>query len=130
MKMTIITNNPRVNEHYSDKFNLEFFPDDTQAEILKRARNKIHLGAKLLIHPMPGRIKPHETPYKSVLLEEGASETNFYSVVIIEDSIKMTEKYLNNTVYTKYYDELTQDLQYIDKLLLDSGIEEIRGSRS
>ena len=130
MKMTIITNNPRVNEHYSDKFNLEFFPDDTQAEILIRARNKIHLGAKLLIHPMPGRIKPHETPYKSVLLEEGASETNFYSVVIIEDSIKMTEKYLNNTVYTKYYDELTQDLQYIDKLLLDSGIEEIRGSRS
>lgn len=127
--MTIITNNPRVNEHYSDKFNLEFFPDDTQAEILKHARNKIHLGAKLLIHPMPGRIKPHETPYKSVLLEEGASETNFDSVVIIEDSIKMTEKYLNNTVYTKYYDELTQDLQYIDKLLLDSGIEEIRGSR-
>lgn len=130
MKMTIITNNSRVNEHYSDKFNLEFFPDDTQAEILKRARNKIHLGAKLLIHPMPGRIKPHETPYKSVLLEEGASETNFDSVVIIEDSIKMTEKYLNNTVYTKYYDELTQDLQYIDKLLLDSGIENIRGSRS
>lgn len=128
--MTIITNNSRVNEHYSDKFNLEFFPDDTQAEILKRARNKIHLGAKLLIHPMPGRIKPHETPYKSVLLEEGASETNFDSVVIIEDSIKMTEKYLNNTVYTKYYDELTQDLQYIDKLLLDSGIENIRGSRS
>lgn len=136
-KMIIITNNPQVNKDYTDrklsvfKGEVRFRERESQTEVLTEARDLIYLGARLLIHPMMGRIKPHETPYKSVLLEvdentgEGTPETDFESVVIIEDSIRETEKLLKNSAYIKYYDEIDDDLQLLDKLLLDSGIDEI-----
>ncbi len=136
-KMIIITNNPQVNNDYTDrklsvfKGEVRFRERKSQTEVLTEARDLIYLGARLLIHPMMGRIKPHETPYKSVLLEvdektvEGTPETDFESVVIIEDSIRETEKLLKNSAYIKYYDEIDDDLQLLDKLLLDSGIDEI-----
>lgn len=136
-KMIIITNNPTVKKEYGDiklaalVGEVKFREGKSQTEILTEVRDLIYLGARLLIHPMMGRIKPHETPYKSVLLEvpegdgEGTPETDFESVVIIEDSIRETEKLLKNSAYIKYYDEIDDDLQLLDKLLLDSGIDEI-----
>ena len=78
------------------------------------------------MHPMMGRIKPHETPYKSVFLERIEGSTDLQSVIIIEDSIKETKKLIENTYRKKYDEQLLPDLQYIDLLLLKSGIEEYR----
>lgn len=80
------------------------------------------------MHPMMGRIKPHETPYKSVFMEipETACEIDMESLLIIEDSLKQTQKYLNNTYRKKYDESLLPDLQYIDLMLLKVGVEEYR----
>lgn len=126
MEALIITNNPKVNIELKNKEKIEFHPDADQEEILRIARDYIHLGAKLIMHPMMGRIKPHETPYKSVFLEKKEGPTDMESVIIIEDSIKETKKLIENTYKTKYDDQLLPDLQYIDLLLLESGIEEYR----
>ena len=126
MKALIITNNPKVNIELKDKENIEFYPDKSQEEILKIARDYIHLGAKLIMHPMMGRIKPHETPYKSVFLEKLEGTADADSVIIIEDSLAETKKLVENTYLKKYDWQLLPDLQYIDLLLLESGIEEYR----
>ena len=145
MKPVIITNNPRVHDEFSSKVQTEYHEGLPQEEILKIARDRIHLGAKLVIHPMMGRIRPHETPYKSVFLEvpeapEGAAQDpshqdeaattaataplDFTSLQIIEDSMAETAKFLNNTYMKKYNEEDLKDLQYIDFLLIREGIEE------
>ena len=134
---TIVTNNPRVERELfgQDKIEIKYFADASQEEILRFARDRIHLGAKLIIHPMMGRIKPHETPYKSVFLdvpskketENGNLNLDFESITIIEDSISETSKLLNNTYMIKYdKNNLSnmEDLAYIDYLLVSSGIEE------
>ncbi len=126
MKALIITNNPKVNIELKDMENIEFHPEADQEEILKIARDYIHLGAKLIMHPMMGRIKPHETPYKSVFLEKIEGDTDADSVIIIEDSIAETRKLIEHTYQKKYDEQLLPDLQYIDLLLLKSGIEEYR----
>ena len=128
MKTLIITNNPKVNIEFSNKEEIDFRPAAGQQDILRAARDLIHLGARLVMHPMMGRIKPHETPYKSVFLEvpEKACQLDADSLIIIEDSISETDKYLNNTFMKKYDDNLLPDLQYIDMLLLSTGIEEYR----
>ena len=112
----------------SIKEQIDFRPDAGQEDILKASRDLIHLGARLVMHPMMGRIKPHETPYKSVFLEvpDEPCELDTESLIIIEDSISETEKYLNNTFMKKYDDSLLPDLQYIDLLLLKTGMEEYR----
>ena len=128
MKTLIITNNPKVNIEFSNKEQIDFRLDAGQEDILRAARDLIHLGARLVMHPMMGRIKPHETPYKSVFMEvpDEPCELDTESLIIIEDSISETDKYLNNTFMKKYDDSLLPDLQYIDLLLLKTGMEEYR----
>ena len=140
MKPLIITNNPKLNEEYALKsgdlykdMDLEYHGEFSQEEVLKAARDRIHLGAKLVIHPMMGRIKPHETPYKSVFMEvpekrdhEKGMTCDFMSITIIEDSLAETAKLLNNTFRIKYDDSMLPDLQEMDLLLIRTGIEEYR----
>ena len=95
-------------------------------EILLRARDCIYVGARLIMHPILGRIKPHETPYKSIFLENIKGEIDFQSVMIIEDSIAETRKFLEGNMKQKYDEALLDDLQYIDCLLLENGMEEYR----
>lgn len=121
---TIITNNPKVYKEFSGQFKVEFDENMDQTKILCKARNYVHLGAKLIIHPMMGRIKPHETPYKSVFLNVLEGELDLISLTIIEDSIRETDKLLNATYRKKYDDQLLNDLQYIDYLLIRTGIDE------
>ncbi len=132
MKPLIITNNLKVYDEFSAKVEIVYGEDLGQEEILKMARDRIHLGAKLVIHPMMGRIKPHETPFKSVFLEipdereisDGSFTTDMTSVTIIEDSIAETAKLIHNTYRQKYDEQLLSDLSYIDFILIKSGIEE------
>lgn len=124
METLIITNNERVKIEFSDRYQVEYYKDASQMDILKMARDQIHLGAKLIIHPMMGRIKPHETPFKSVFLENVKGELHMISLTIIEDSINETNKFLTNTYKIKYEEKDFKDLAYIDYLLIKSGIEE------
>ena len=58
METLIITNNPRVEKELREAEKIEFHPQAGQEEILRLARDYIHLGAKLIMHPMMGRVKP------------------------------------------------------------------------
>jgi len=61
-KFMIITNNPLVCENNSDEL-IHFIEEDLLA-LMKFVRNKVHLGHRLLSHPLAGSIKPNETPFK------------------------------------------------------------------
>ena len=126
MNALIITNNPKVNIEFFNKENIEFHEDADQEEILRIARDYIHVGAKLIMHPMMGRIKPHETPYKSVYLEKLQGPVHMDSIIIIEDSMAETRKFINNTYQRKYDEPLLEDLQFIDYLLIKNGVDEYR----
>jgi len=126
MNSLIITNNPKVNIEFFNKENIEFHEGADQEEILRIARDYIHMGAKLIMHPMMGRIKPHETPYKSVYLEKLQGPVHMDSIIIIEDSMAETRKFINNTYQRKYDEPLLEDLQFIDYLLIKNGVDEYR----
>ena len=126
MKELIITNNRDVNIAFANSVNVEFHEESDQMEILLIARDYIHLGAKLIMHPMLGRIKPHETPYKSVFLENVRGALDVQSLVIIEDSIAETYKFLDQKINKKYGEAMLKDLRYIDYLLLQNGVDEYK----
>ena len=126
MNALIITNNPKVNIEYFNKENIEFHEGADQEEILRIARDYIHVGARLIMHPMMGRIKPHETPYKSVYLEKVQGPVHMDSIIIIKDSMTETRKFISNTYQKKYDEPLLEDLQYIDYLLVKNGVDEYR----
>lgn len=65
----IITNNPVVFKKISDRYPV-IYKDVSYGDILKEVRDRVHMGCRLLSHPLSGSVKPNETPYKSIMVEE------------------------------------------------------------
>lgn len=124
MRMLIITNNPKVRDALSERAEVVLMEGQGQDRVLIAARDRIHLGACLITHPMTGRIRPNETPYKSVLLAAGEGKPDMSSMTIIEDSIAETQKYLQNTLRKEFDAGSLEDLREIDLMFVKGGMDE------
>jgi hypothetical protein len=82
----LITNNPVVKSRLGERYDVEYH-DASYLDILTLTRDYIHQGHKLLTHPLSGSVKPKETPYKSIVISNAASELDVQSLSIIEESI-------------------------------------------
>lgn len=121
-KFMIITNNKLVLDNFKNESTL--YLENDLLEIMKFVRNKVHLGHRLLSHPLAGSIKPNETPYKSILISQSKEKNLDYgSLKIIEDSIQMTESLIKNKKMRKWPDRILEDFSLIDNDLITSAIE-------
>ena len=93
-KPLLITNNDKAFAYCSPKIECSFLQEEDYISILRIARDKIHLGSRLLSHPMVNSLKPYETPYKSIVLDQiPAGPTAVYeSVILIEHSLAWAEE--------------------------------------
>ncbi|MGI6790395.1 GrdX family protein [Aminivibrio sp.] len=66
----LVTNNPLLNNNIRCA---EFVEGDS-LNVLIRARDLVHSGWKLLSHPLYGNLRPHQHPYRSILLEYARQE--------------------------------------------------------
>lgn len=112
--MEILTNNPKVRDEFTkhSEYIIEYYNVDLLG-ILMVVRDKIHMGWKLLTHPLSGSIKPNETPYKSMALIRGDS-LDFDSLSIIEDSILTVKKFQEIKVTPSWAESILDDFQVID----------------
>lgn len=122
MKFRIITNNPLVYLKYKDLFLMDYREDATFLETMEFTRSKVHSGYEILTHPLTGSVKPGETPFKSIIISEEATQLNFDSLKLIEDAITTTKKF---AVIRKWTDKIIDDFQLIDCDIITSGIESI-----
>ena len=118
---TIITNNPRVQEQYSDQYNLEYL-DKSFLAVLYHVRDGIHQGDLLLTHPLSGSVKPNETPYKSIVVEKKSGNVDMDSLLIIEDAIVMARNLLKTPKLFMEDDQRMEDCKLIDLTLLSSAL--------
>lgn len=125
--MLLLTNNEKFkqieNELNSNKLNLEY-QDITYIEILEKARDLIHKGYKLLTHPLYGSVKPNETLYRSVVLEE-AKEFDIQSLLLIEEAIVTAEKFKKNKMTPNWTESVKDDFRVIDFDLIKKTIDRI-----
>lgn len=134
MAYLIISNNPKVNDVFSDQYTIDFQPEATYLEILEHARNLVHEGAILLSHPLAGSVKPNQTPYRSLLLDYSPFDQTLarsrppldqYSLHLIENSLEATQTFLNNRPTTAWPETILQDFQTVDYSLIKSAIQRI-----
>lgn len=121
----LITNNPKVKEKFKN-MNIIFLDGKSLLDVLIRVRDEVHRGAKLLTHPLMSSIKPDETPFKSVVIENG-DKLDFQSLEIISNSIEVTEKFLKGKNKKNYTKGILEDFQTIDLSTITSGIESMGG---
>ena len=124
MNNVLITNNPKIFEEFnSSNVKVEYFPDLDFMGILYKVRDYIHLGYKLLTHPIVSSIKPYETPYKSVILSKD-DNVDLYSLEVIENAIELTKNFLDKPK-RKLTKEIDLDFRLIDYKLVVGAIESI-----
>ena len=118
----IVTNNPMSKEKFEKKYRVEFI-DVPQLDILKKVRDYIHKGNRLLTHPLMGSVKPNETPYRTVCVSiEVVNGVDLQSLEIIENSLATTEKFLKDFNTPQWSEKILADFQLIDSDLIDHAI--------
>jgi len=116
---SIVTNNPMVHTLFKEKHPV-VYQEKSDVEILRFARDLIHIGHILLTHPMAGSIKPNETPYKSIMLSKDKQGLDLQSVKIIEESIQVCEKFI--LTRRSYEQEVLADFQHVDCSLIENAV--------
>lgn len=123
MAINLLTNNPLVLEKLHHQAAIVFEAQKDYVGILEMARNRIHQGAILLTHPLSGSIKPSETPYKSLLLEEGGTSLDTASLQIIEDALALSRRMIGQVGHRQWNERILADFQLIDYDLIRHGLE-------
>lgn len=125
VKAIIITNNPKIYEKYNDSFEIEYLENKSYFDVLIYTRDKIHMGHKLLSHPLSGSVKPNETPYKSILISNKKGKMNIDSLVLIENSISTYEKFQNISKVPNWNNQVLEDFMVVDLSLIESTLNNI-----
>lgn len=94
-------------------------------DVFKSVRNLVHLGNIILTHPLAGSIKPHETEYKSIVMEKRPiGMVDYSSLKLIENAIEVAAKFKKpERDWGGDKDMIENDLMTIDFSLLQTGLE-------
>jgi hypothetical protein len=113
-RILVITNNPMSKDGFSSKFEVSFI-DGSVMDVLRAVRDLVHVGHKVLTHPLMSSIKPNETPYRTILVTlRKEAAIDFYSLEIIENSISTTEKFIRDFNIPNWNESVLKDFQLID----------------
>jgi len=103
---TVITNNPLVRQ---TAVTCVFLPQDAAA-VLRHARDMIHRGCKLAVHPLAGNIRPERLRYKTLVLSGPEAGLDLTSLTLIETALAAVRP--NGA--ERFSDGTDRDLQLID----------------
>lgn len=118
MKDILITNNKYVYEKYPE--DTLYYEDKTYMEILYLVRDKIHIGHKLLTHPLSGSIKPNETPYKTIMISKAKENLDQDSLKIVEESIETVQKFQDIEKTPNWTERILNDFREVDLSLIEN----------
>ena len=119
----IITNNSKVYEKYKEKYEIVFLKDGSYIDVLEKTRDYLHLGYKLLTHPMAGSLKPNQTPYKTVVTEKKCGKADYESITLIENSLQAAEKFLRFKQTPKWNDKILNDFKTVDLSFIENVVK-------
>lgn len=127
MKYFILTNNSLAAEEFGSTHDVRLI-DGRLIDVLIEARDLINTGAVLLTHPLYGSVKPNETPFRSLLLQQGKSGAGEMpapadpdSVRLIGNAISAFKKFIDKKEVTD--PQLLEDFRVVDLSLLRSAVE-------
>ena len=122
----LVTNNPLLNEQISSRD----FVEGNSLDVLIRTRNLIHKGWVLLTHPLYGNLRPHQHPYRSILMErasDSSSSVDPLSVEYIENAIAIYYAQSSRILSVEGMPEdVRQDFAFIDADLMKESLSRYR----
>ncbi len=123
----ILTNNPLVAETLGERFLIEFLDQKSDIEVLTLARDRVHLGHRILTAPLSGSVKPGETPYRSLMMTAEASDSlDFFSLGNMERALSVLRHQKTSTRAGSSAADL--DYQLVDLSLIESALPSLEAA--
>ncbi|NLA95998.1 MAG: GrdX protein [Clostridiaceae bacterium] len=123
----ILTNNPMVAETLGDQFPIEFLAEASDRDVLLRARDRVHLGHRVLTAPLSGSVKPWETPYRSIMMTaEREDGVDYFSLVNMERALSIINDAKASHQVT--CDAIDRDFQIIDLSLMERALPSLKAT--
>lgn len=119
----VITNNPLIAAKWP---RLVEWICGGAGDVLCSVRDHIHLGHRLLSHPLAGGIRPNESPYRSVFITDCpmSAAVDFDSLRIIEGSMAVMKGF-GAARLRRMLPHADYDYQLIDCALMESAMESL-----
>ena len=121
--MKLITNNPKFIEENLKDIEIEYL-DVSYIDILRKVRDYVHENWEIVTHPLYGSVKPNETIYRTIVINENNS-LDIMSVNLISDAIVTFKKFRNNREVPQWTDRVKDDFSVIDHDLIINAINRI-----
>ena len=129
-KVKVLTNNPLVYEQFCGHAACTVdFREVSLHELMLIVRDFVHLGHRILTHPLSGSVKPNETLYKSIGISTSPEDgLCLMSLNIIEHSIQVVERFarMDKTIR----ESAKADLQLVDLTLISSAMDSLRSGKA
>jgi len=81
-------------------------------DVFAAVRDAVHMGAKIVSHPLSSSIKPNESPYKSVVISADTGLLDYKSLEIIEGAISVLKRLGGKN--RDYSESVLEDFRIID----------------
>ena len=121
-KLIIITNNPMSRDEFADRYDVMYVEGNT-TQVYEKVRDMVHLGHRILTHPLMSSVKPNITPYRTVCIsEEKEMRCDMDSLMLIEASMATLEKFLAMKPIPNHNERVKNDFQVIDYDLINHAL--------
>lgn len=116
-----------VAEAFSENFPIEFLADASDRDVLLRARDRIHLGHRILTAPLSGSVKPWETPYRSVMMTADREDgVDYFSLVNMERALSLLQDFKHGPRAKS--GAADRDFQIVDLSLMESALPSLEAA--
>ena len=101
------------------------FVAGSSLDVLIAVRDAVHLGGRLLTHPLCGNLRPYQQPFRSVLVEEFPGElVDLESLSMIENAVSIYKSCEKRLLLPQDLDEGKRaDYAFIDGELMKESLE-------
>ena len=125
----LLTNNPALATVQRSRLSVHFV-DGTGNDVLCAARDKIHLGWRLLNHPLYGNFRPYHQPFRSILVAEphqgAAPEVDTESLHLLEQALNVYASCVRLwATPASVPPEMHADCSYIDVELMRASLDSV-----
>ena len=116
-RFILLTNNPRFKKHSNLHVD---FREVSGKEIVTAGRDLIHQGWALQNHPLYGNFRPHQQPFRTLLLKKSGGGAAFdeYGLNLIESAMRVYTDCTNPLTPEKTPPQMYEDCSEIDEDLM------------
>lgn len=117
----IITNNPMAVALFGGTYDVRCNEKASYRQILVQVRDLVYIGHRLRNHPLYGSLRPHETPYRSVIISAVAGAPDSEDALIMSEALRVTDTF-TPADSAAMSEKIRHDYQLIDCELLQSAL--------